>query len=298
MLCDLALSLLLVAEPAPSGGAPDGSITPPATTGETPPVEAPPVEPAPSFAVPDETWAALGERQIVASMADGTELRGTLLGHTADTVTIAGPGGEVRTIPRADVLGVAVAPAPTPEPEPEPEPEPPPPIEPAPETSQPEPPPKRDARLGVFLAQGPGVGFWTAKGLTGKTVAYRLDAAVGLDVADRVMFSVLGGGLLGGRIDDDVRATFGRLALAVTPHGRHFAGQFGIGAGFSRLVSTHDRKDKFEDLGLAVPTRLMGLIPLPHHIFLGIGLSYEFAALAKFRILYNMIAFEITVGRW
>lgn len=292
MLRDLALALALVGEPA----APTPTTEQPTPAPAEPQVEPPPVEPSPPLAVPDESWAALADREIIVTLANGQQTRGTLLGYTADTVTIADTNGVVQTIARVDVLAVAIAPAP--------EPTPPPPVEeiepppPQPEEPSQQPPRERDARLAVFVAQGPGIGFWSAKGLTGKTVAYRLDAAVGIDVADRVTFAVLGGGLLGGRIDDDVRATYGRIGLAVTPHGRYFAGQFGLGVGFSRLVSTHDRRDKFEDLGLAVPSRLMGLVPLPKQIFLGIGISYEFAALAKFRIFYNMIAFELTVGRW
>lgn len=294
---DLAIVLAFVGEPAPSSPPTESPIAPTeATPLDAPPVDPPTVEPTPPLAVPDESWAALVDREIIVIFADGTEVRGTLLGHSPDTVTLADQSGAVQTIARVEVLSVAIAPAP--------EPTPPPPleeVEPAPSQPvqhPPQPERERDARLGVFVAQGPGVGFWSAKGLTGKTVAYRLDAAVGIDAGDRVMFAVQAGGLLGGRIDDDVRATFGRIGLSVTPHGRYFAGQFGLGAGFSRLVSTHDRTHKFEDLGLAVPSRLMGIVPLPKQIFLGIGISYEFAALAKFRIFYNMIAFELTVGRW
>jgi hypothetical protein len=110
----------------------------------------------------------------------------------------------------------------------------------------------------------------------------------------------LAGGLLGARIKDldgnrDVKANYGHVALTFAFGGKYYYTLFGAGGGFSRLDFGDDLQ---KDAGLAVPFKLYGKIPLPKKLYIGIGISYEFAAVRNFDRYINGIGGQIVFGRW
>lgn len=84
----------------------------------------------------------------------------------------------------------------------------------------------------------------------GLTLRYRLDIGVGYNFSERLGLYALGGGLFGGRLDESIKATYGRLALGVRVKGKRLAFLPGLGLAFSRLVA--GAGERFEDHQLAL----------------------------------------------
>jgi hypothetical protein len=136
--------------------------------------------------------------------------------------------------------------------------------------------------------------MWSAKGERIGTAAYHLDLGVGYHFSEQVGLYLLGGGMLGGRVDG-VHTTLGRIAIAPGLRKKHFALMPGVGVAFSRLRSGDAA---YNDLGLAIPVRAMGMIPLRSKLYLGLGVVYDFALLKGSDIFVNVIGGEVTLGRW
>jgi hypothetical protein len=43
---------------------------------------------------------------------------------------------------------------------------------------------------------------------------------------------------------------------------------------------------------------MFGKLPLPHHLYLGIGISYELALVRDWKRFVNVIGGQIILGRW
>lgn len=283
-------------------------------------------------AVSEDAWQAMLDQQVVLELADGTSVSGKLVRVSKKAVVVVAADGAVQTIEKSKVASLrmdvpptepppADPPVETPVEEPpveeppvveapveeppaeepvepveEPPVEEPPPPEPTPIVVEPEPEPEPEhARVGFIVGNGLVFGAWSADGVHAKTLAYHLELGVGYNFTKHIGLYALGGGLLGGRVDDDVQATLGRLAIAPAIRAKYFGFIPGIGVAFSSLRSGGA---KYQDLGLAIPIHVMGMIPLPQKLYLGVGLAYDFAVLKGFDIFVNVIGVEVTLGRW
>ena len=78
--------------------------------------------------------------------------------------------------------------------------------------------------------------------------------------------------------------------------GKYYFSTVGAGVAFSRLRFADDRLDK--DVGLALPFKLVGKIPLPKKLYIGLGLTYELGMVQGFSRFVNGIGGQIVFGRW
>lgn len=292
------------AAPETAPAAPDpvleGSGTP--STEPQDPLSEPafPSEPAPP-AVPEPAWAATQEQNVILELRDGAEIRGKLVQHDATSAVLVQADGRVVVVEKATVTSLRVELAPEPVPQPQAEPQPSSPSASAPATAPPPAHPASErefARLGFFVAQGAGFAHWTGADSEG-TAAYAADFGLGFNTSKSVGLYAVGGGLFAGRMfEKDVKANYGHLAAAVVGRGRYFGAALGIGLGFSSLVTADDPSRAFRDLGLAIPIKMQGFIPLPKNLYIGVGLAYDFAAFQKFEMLFNGVSGFVSFGRW
>ncbi len=115
----------------------------------------------------------------------------------------------------------------------------------------------------------------------------------------------LAGGLFGAKIggpnDDDgnateIKANYGHVGGVFAFGGQWYYTTVGAGAAFSRLRFADGTLQK--DKGLAIPSKIMARIPLPKKLYIGIGLTYEFAAVRGFSRFVNGIGGQLVFGRW
>jgi hypothetical protein len=310
---------------APSASAPSEAPSE-APTGDAPPVQRPtPAEPP----VSDAAWKAVEGRQIVVETGSGP-VEGELTSSAGDTLVLIGSDGQVLSVPKRDATGVRVAdPKPAPA---QPQPATPPDdaademagLQTAPseggdtadkgdaEATDPDDPKARRkekrkkrgfAILGAFTAQGATYTHWRGEGIKAGHASYAMDFGVGANLTQGFGMYVVGGGLLGTRLKTDdgrVNANYGRVAFLFLLGGKYYFSTLGAGVAFSRLKWKEpvpwDSLQK--DVGLAIPFKIMGKIPLPENLYIGIGLTYEFATVRKFNRFINGIGGQIVFGRW
>ncbi len=303
---------------------PEGTDAPPPTSadpGSTVQRPSQPTQPA----VSDAAWTAVQGRQVVIETATGP-VEGELTGTEGDTLVIIASDGRVLTVPKHAATGLRVvkaetaAPTATPSSSPE-----------ARELSSLDPPSsttnregrdaggdeadtddrkarreeKRKQRgfaiLGAWTAQGATYTHWRGDGIDDGHASYAMDFAVGANLTQGFGMYVVGGGLLGTRLEDArVNANYGRLAFLFLLGGKYYFSTLGAGVGFSRLKwkDPVPFDDLQKDVGLAIPFKIVGKIPLPKNLYIGIGLTYEFAAVRKFSRFINGIGGQIVLGRW
>jgi hypothetical protein len=226
---------------------------------------------------------------------------GKLLSVGEDTAVLVRDEGDVVSVRKVDVQRLKIADAEAPAPAPSGDEE-----EPA-ETpaaaddeSRPEPTDEETneneetpdhRRLGLFTSHGVGYGRFRQPGDGG--AVYALDIGAGYNWNERWGVYAVIGGVVGARLDDQ-RGHFGHFAVAFRRKWRYFAFLGGLGAGIAGVHGPGDALDR--RVGLAVPIKLMGLIPLPKDLSLGIGLGYDLGLLPG--QVVNGISLQVTVARW
>lgn len=299
--------------------APETTAGPPAST------TASPSPGATSGPVDDAAWNALQGRQVVVQSRSGA-VRGELLRSEGDTLVLMRDGGEVLTVPKANATGVRVvqppsAPATDGEPsaaESMAE------LSPSSEDdtqdeagddttaegqdddasltpAQERRKERRDKRehalLGAFTMHGATYTHWRGDGVQSGHASYAMDWGLGLNLSPSFGMYAMAGGLLGARIENkQTKANYGHVAFVFAFSRKYFFSTVGAGGAFSRLRFADGTLQK--DRGLAIPTRLVGKIPLPHKLYLGIGITYELGLVRGFSRAINGIGGQIVVGRW
>lgn len=156
---------------------------------------------------------------------------------------------------------------------------------------------REHAILGAFTMQGATYTHWRGDGVNGGYASYAMDFGVGANLSRGFGMYAVGGGLFGAKIDDkQTNANYGHIAALFAFGGKHYYSTVGAGVAFSRLRYPDDRLDK--DVGLAIPFKLVGKIPLPKKLYIGLGLTYEFSAVRGFSLFVNGIGGQIVFGRW
>lgn len=156
---------------------------------------------------------------------------------------------------------------------------------------------REHAILGAFTMQGATYTHWRGDGVNGGQASYAMDFGVGANLSPGFGMYAVGGGLFGAKIDDkQTNANYGHIAALFAFGGKHYYSTVGAGVAFNRLRYASDRLEK--DVGLAVPFKLVGKIPLPKKLYIGLGLTYEFAAVRGFSLFVNGIGGQIVFGRW
>jgi len=287
------------------------------------PARVAPVRAAPAPAVDDATWNALKGRDVIIETPNGP-VQGELADAAGPSLVIVGQDGQVASLPKSQATGVRVAKAPPPAATPKEELAALGPAEPAAADEDEE--EEGDAKdeeeeeeeeltegqkrrkerrekrehaiLGAFTMHGATYSYWRGDGVNGGGASYAMDFGVGGNFSPKFGMYAMAGGLLGAKIEDDNRnANYGHVAGLFVFGGKWYYSTVGAGAAFSRL---RDRTtdDLQKDTGLAMPFKLMGKIPLPKKLYIGLGLSYEFAAFRGFSRFVNAIGGQIVFGRW
>jgi hypothetical protein len=301
---DVALLALCLVQPAetPPARQIEPAVPAPAETADAP---------APAPAVSEDAWRAVVGKQVAVQTGAG-EVNGELASADGSNLVIIGADGAVQSIPKANASGVRVV-SPPPSAAPPPAEEAPqfPTTAPTEEEADPESDDpederkrKRDERrakrqhalLGAYTAQGASYAHWRGDGINAGHAAYAMDFAVGVNPTPGFGMYLLGGGLLGTRIDNKtVNANYGRIAFTFAFGGKYYFSTFGAGVGFSRLALTTETQ---KDIGLSLPMKIFGKIPLPKKLYIGIGLAYDVGVVRGFSRSINGIGGQIIFGRW
>ena len=164
---------------------------------------------------------------------------------------------------------------------------------------------REHALLGAFTMQGATYSHWRDGGreptaFNAGHASYAMDWGLGVNLSPGFGMYAVAGGLLGAKLRDDLngrtKANYGHVAALFAFGGKYYFSTVGAGVGFSRLRFADDTLQK--DKGLSMPFKLVGKIPLPHKLYIGLGLTYEFAAVRGFKRFVNAIGGQIVVGRW
>lgn len=288
-----------VAAAEPAAAAPAAEA--PATT-EVPEPAAPPV----TGAVPEAAWDAVRGKQVTIATPAG-DVEGELAATEGDTLVIIADDGAVQTVPKADATGVRVrkvaAPAPaeptTPRAKTAAEP-----ADEADDGEEKQDDEKKDkkkkkrehALLGAFTAHGAAYTHWRGEGVSAGGAAYAMDWGIGINPTPGFGMYAVAGGLLAAKIDDKTtRGNYGHVAFSFAFGGKYYFSMIGAGVAFNRLKFPDETQ---KDIGLALPMKLFGRLPLPHDLYLGIGLSYELGIVRDFNRFVNGIGGQIVFGRW
>ncbi|HWB77943.1 MAG TPA: hypothetical protein VG755_23425 [Nannocystaceae bacterium] len=263
--------------------------------------ESPSETTAASSAVPDSTWSALVGKQVAIETSEGTR-KGELTAADGDHVVLIEDDGTVTSVPKRDASGVKVTQhAPTPAPaaaktEKNPADAKPPEAPPADAPKDEKKSKREHALLGAFTAHGGAYANWRGDGVRGGGGAYLMDWGIGINATPGFGMYAMAGGVLGARIDDKtIRANAGHLNLMFAFGGKYYHSMFGAGLAMSRLKLPAGVQ---KDLGLSLPLRMFGKLPLPHHLYLGIGIAYELMLVRDWKRFVNVIGGQIILGRW
>ncbi len=271
---------------------------------EVAPTEVPPAEPSPTAAltlppqprVADAAWKAMLDRNVIVQTGSG-EISGKLVSITEDEAVLVDDTGNVTTVRRAEVSSLKLREA-TPAPPAATTPA----AQPATTTDKDEKDGEAEDnkprhRLGLFTSHGVAYAHWYRRNRFGDGAAtYALDLGVGVNFSERHGLYLLLGGMVGAHgLDRPTNGHYGHVAAAFRIKRKYIAFIPGIGAGFTALQDPDGGWKRYA--GLALPFKLMGLIPLPKELFLGIGVGWDLAFLQD-RHVFNGISGQITVGRW
>lgn len=256
-------------------------------------------------AVPDAAWDAVRGKQVTIATANG-DILGELATTDGDTLVVIADDGTVQTLPKASATAVRVRKTAAPAAAKPASPIAPPIVE--DEKKDDEKDEKKDdekkdkkkkrehALLGTFTAHGAAYSHWRGEGVNAGHAAYAMDFGVGVNPTPGFGMYAMGGGLLAAKIDNKtIRANYGHLAFMFAFGGKYYFSMIGAGVAFNRLeFETETQKD----IGLALPMKLFGRLPLPKNLYLGIGLSYELGMVRGFNRFVNGIGGQIVFGRW
>lgn len=264
----------------------------------------------PANAVDDAAWEGVQGRQVSIETADGP-VQGELTKSDGDTLVVVAKDGRVVTLPKSKATGVRVLDVPAgdakasmaglqpagPEPakgEEAGEEE----LTKAEERRKKRREKREHAILGAFTMHGATYSHWRGDGINAGHASYAMDFGLGGNFSPKFGMYAMAGGLLGAKIDDKTtKANFGHVAALFAFGGKYYFSTLGAGVAFSRLRFEDGRLEK--DRGLALPAKLVGKIPLPKYkLYIGLGLTYEFAAVRGFSRFVNAIGGQVVVGRW
>ena len=301
--------------------------TPSVTAAPAAPTAVQPAAPTSSApAVSDAAWTAVTGRYVEVDTATGSVL-GELATADGNTIVLVQSDGEVVSFPKAQATAVrvvpgpsaaapiaapsgatpaesmaALGPAPTSTTDPAATAE----GEPAEEEEELTPGQQRrkerrekreHALLGAFSMHGATYSHWRGDGINAGHASYAMDWGLGANLSPKFGMYAMAGGLFGAKIEDgDTKANYGHIAALFTFGGKHYFTTAGAGVAFSRLRYRDTTLDR--DRGLALPMKLVGKIPLPHKLYIGIGLTYELAMVRGFSRFVNAIGGQIVIGRW
>jgi hypothetical protein len=265
--------------------------------------------------VPDAAYNAMIDKRVTIDTEAGSST-GKLLSVAEDSVVLIGDDGEVITVRKADATRLRLAsktpdetlpseeipteaPAETPADDGKPVASP---ADGKPKGDEGKRPPAKH-KLGLFTSHGIAYSHFRqsdsrvgpASNFRDGGPSYALDVGVGYNFNDRLGLYGLVGGLVGAPLQDKtVRGHFGHVAVSLAFKGKYIAFVPGLGVGFSALRDSDgvDRR-----AGFALPIKVMGIIPLPKELFLGIGIGYDLGILRGSQI-FNGISGQLTVGRW
>jgi hypothetical protein len=148
----------------------------------------------------------------------------------------------------------------------------------------------------LFTSHGIAYSHWRTPSFREGRAAYALDLGIGYNFNAKLGLYGLFGGAVGTRlVDKEARASVGHFAAALRYKRKYFAFLGGLGLAVGGVRGPDD--DRYRGSGLAIPIRMMGVIPLPKELFLGIGGGYDFAILQKGRMV-NALSVQLTFGRW
>jgi hypothetical protein len=260
-----------------------------------------PTTPAETAGVPDAAWSAVQGKQVTIETADGN-VEGELAKSDGDTLVVIADDGTVQTLPKADAKAVRVRKTQPPV---------------AAKPVSPVAPPvvedddgdkkkdeKKDdkkkkrehALLGAFTAHGAAYMHQRGDGVSAGHAAYAMDWGIGINPTPGFGMYAMGGGLLGAKIDNkSIKANYGHLAFMFAFGGKYYFSMLGAGVAFNRLAFDNETQ---KDIGLALPMKLFGRLPLPKNLYIGIGLSYELGLVRDWNRVVNGIGGQIVFGRW
>jgi hypothetical protein len=222
------------------------------------------------------------EKQVEVDVGDQTH-EGKLAAVTEGTIVLLDDKGAVQTLPKNDATALRLA---NRKPEPKP---------PAP-AKKPEPKKEDDyAKLGIFTTHGVSYAHWRTQDYRSGSAAYALDLGAGYNFKDTIgLYGVLGGNVAARIVGKQVKGNMGHFSAMVRFKKKYFALLAGVGLGWSRL---QEPTQIAKDVGVVIPIKVMGHIPLPKHFYLGIGVGYELAIFAKGR-LFNAPSLQLVLARW
>jgi hypothetical protein len=237
--------------------------------------------------VADAAWPAMKDKQVVVERRGGAPVRGKLIAHEGTHAVIVQQDGQVASIPKSDATGLKLdEPAPG---------------KPTADTSskpiaEKKAPKWKYHKLGLFTLHGVGYSRWRTADYRTGAAAYNLDAGVGFNFSEKFGVYGLVGGAVGARIlDKEARGQYGHFALSFLARRKYIAFLPGIGLAIS---SRRGPDDAFvRETGVAIPLKLIGMIPLPKDLSFLIGLSYDLAIMARSRP-FQSFALQVGVARF
>ncbi len=234
--------------------------------------------------VPEGEWAKHRDQKVTLERKQGAPVRGKLIAHEGDHAVVMGDDGKVVSVPKSDVTAMEVDDNAAKKADDE-----------AAKPGKKEPDWKYK-KLGIFTSHGVGYARWRTPDYRDGGAAYLLDVAVGFNFSERFGVYGLIGGAVGARMQDkSVVGHQGHFALSFLARRKHIAFLPGIGLAMGNRKGPGDLR--IREMGVTFPIKLMGVIPLPKDLFLGIGISYELAIMGATRP-WQAIGGQITVGRW
>jgi hypothetical protein len=252
-------------------------------SGETPPAGAD--AKATPMPITDAAWEAMLEKQVAIDVGDKTHT-GKLAAVTEETVVLIDAKGDVQTLNKADATALRLAkkePAPAP-------------ATTTPPVKNPPKPKKEDyPKFGVFTTHGLSYAHWRTRPYRSGSAAYALDLGAGYNFKETIgLYGVLGGNVAARIVDKQVKGNMGHFSAMIRYKKKYFAFLGGVGVAWSRL---DEPTETDKDVGVVIPLKLMGHIPLPKHFYLGIGVGYELAIFARGR-LFNAPSLQLLLARW
>jgi hypothetical protein len=159
------------------------------------------------------------------------------------------------------------------------------------------PEPKKDdyPKFGVFTTHGLSYAHWRTQPYRSGSAAYALDLGAGYNFKETIgLYGVFGGNVAARIVDKQVKGNMGHFSAMIRYKKKYFAFLAGVGVAWSRL---DEPTETDKDVGVVIPLKLMGHIPLPKHFYLGIGVGYELAIFARGR-LFNAPSLQLLLARW
>jgi hypothetical protein len=214
---------------------------------------------------------------------------GKLIAVTSDSAVIVDAQGEVTTVLKADATALKVADGKPVGPKPPPTPK----SDGKPATPPPD-PGEEMPKFGFFTAHGLGYGHFRTRDYSSGSAAYALDLAAGYNFTNKFGLYGLVGGMVAGKIQDrTIRANAGHANLAFRFRRKHFAFLGGVGVGWAGL---REPTRRIRAVGVSIPIRLMGIIPLPKKLYIALSAGYQLGIMGKGNI-FNGLSLQLAFGR-